>query len=93
MRVRKQLPIPALYGDPDNDRIWCNWDDCDNPSSYLHRVKICHAAGRYRHHRGQTCNGCEIKTFCCAQHLDYWTRSHQPGQYGKLGAGMNAVWL
>jgi hypothetical protein len=90
-RIRRQLPVPELYGDPDWERIWCNWDDCENPASSLFKVKVCHAAAR--HSRHQTCSMCETKPFCCAQHLDFWTRSHLPGQYGKLSAGVNAVFL
>ncbi|HEY2089890.1 MAG TPA: hypothetical protein VGH54_28200 [Mycobacterium sp.] len=87
MRVLKQLPIPD--GDADNDRIWCNWDDCENPSSFLHRVKICHAAPRYRHPSGQTCRHCEVKTFCSARCLDWWEHSHIPGRYGKTSPHLN----
>jgi hypothetical protein len=90
-RVRKQLPIPG--GDADNDRIWCNWDDCEYPGSNLNRVIICHASAPYRHSDGHICPFCEIKTFCSAQHKDYWSRSHVPGQYGKLSAGLNGIYL
>jgi hypothetical protein len=89
-RIRKQLPIPG--GDADNDRIWCNWEDCENPSSNLQRVIICHAAPRFRH-QGGLCAHCEIKTFCREQHKDFWARSHLPGQFGKLSAGVNGVYL
>ena len=91
MKVRKQLPVPAGYGDPDWDRIWCNWEDCDNPSSGLHRLVICH--GSRKHARAQLCAYCEIKTFCCAQHLDFQAGSHIPGRYGKLAAGTNGRYL
>lgn len=90
-QVRKQLPVPELDGDPDWDRIWCNWDDCEWPASYLFKVKVCHASRR--HPKAQTCRYCETKPFCCAQHLDYWTRCHLPGQYGRHSAGVNAMYL
>lgn len=86
-RVLKQLPIPG--GDADNDRIWCNWDDCENPASYLNRVKVCHAAAPYRHAGSQQCRFCEVKCFCSAYCLDYWSHSHVPGTYGKLSPGLN----
>jgi hypothetical protein len=91
-RVRKQLPI-ADSPDEWNERIRCNWDDCENPASNLNRAVICHAAAPYRHSAGHVCQWCEIKTFCRVQHKDFWARSHLPGQYGRLGAGINAVYL
>jgi hypothetical protein len=91
MRVRKQLPVPAADGDPDWDRIWCNWETCDNPASGLHRLVICHAARR--HARAQMCQYCEIKTFCSEGHKDYQARSHIPEQYGKLAPGTNRRFL
>jgi len=91
MRIRKQLPIPD--GDDEwNSRIRCNWDPCENPSSNLQRVVICHAAAPFRHNGG-ICQFCEIKTFCREQHKDFWARSHLPGQYGRLSAGVNGVYL
>jgi hypothetical protein len=91
-RVRKQLPVPGAV-DADNERIWCNWDDCENPSSFLHKVQVCHASGPFRHSDARRCQFCEVKTFCCAQHLDYWQHSHEPGRYGKLSGGLNNVYL
>jgi hypothetical protein len=80
--VLKQLPVPG--GDADNDRIWCNWDDCDNPASFMHRRQVCHAAAPFRHPGSQRCRMCEVKCFCSARCLDFWEHSHIPGQYGKL---------
>jgi hypothetical protein len=90
-RIRKQLPVPGCEGDDWYDRIRCNWDECENPSSGLHRRHACHAARR--HGSSQRCPMCEIKTFCCAQHADFWARSHITGQYGRLSAGVNGVYL
>jgi len=91
MRVRKQLPVPEAYGDPDWERIWCNWETCDNPASGLFWRLECIAA--IRHGRDQRCWGCRKRTFCSAQHLDYDSRSHIPGLYGKLSAGVNGRYL
>lgn len=91
-RIRKQLPVPGATT-ADDERIWCNWDDCENPSSLLHKVRVCHAAGPYRHSDGAQRSCCEVKTFCSAQHLDYWKHSHQPGRYGRLSAGINGIYL
>ena len=90
-RIRKQLPIPDGQ-DAWNERVRCNWEDCENPSSNLQRVVICHAASPYRHRDG-ICQFCEIKTFCRAQHKDFWARSHLPGQFGRLSAGVNGTYL
>lgn len=92
-RVRKQLPVPSVAGDPWYERIRCNWDECENPGSGLQKVKVCFAARPFRHHRSQTCPHCTHYAFCSAQHLDFWTRSHIPGEYGKLSAGVNGRYL
>lgn len=93
VRVRKQLPI-ADGPDEWNSRIRCNWDDCGLPGSNLHRVVICHAAGPLRHANPRDlCQFCEVKTFCTAQHADMHRRSHVPGQYGRLSAGVNGLYL
>lgn len=91
-RIRKQLPVPDGQ-DEWNERIRCNWEDCENPSSNLHRAVICHAAPKYRHADTHICQFCEIKTFCREQHKDFWARSHLPGEFGRLSAGVNGVYL
>ena len=97
MRVRKQIPVPEFYGDPDAERIWCGWADCDNPGSGLVTIVECYAAPGVRNHpelpRRPECSECRRVAFCCAQHRDYYVRSHRPGQYGRLSAGVNARFL
>lgn len=90
-RVRKQLPVPEAYGDPDFERIWCAWADCDNPASALQVMVECHANPHWSGHgtfpRKPMCAECRRVAFCSAQHADYYQHSHQPGRYGKLSPG------
>lgn len=93
-RVRHQIPIPGADGAlPDNDRIWCSWYDCENPGSGLHTIVICDAnPGVSRHPelpRYPMCSHCRRYAFCSEQCSAYYQRSHRPGQFGKLPAGVN----
>jgi hypothetical protein len=93
-RIRKQLPVPECSGDEWYDRIRCAWADCEHPGSGLITRVICNAAGVLRHRaRDGKCYYCETRAYCCAQHRDYDARSHRPGEYGKLSAGVNARYL
>jgi hypothetical protein len=96
-RVRRQIPIPELDGDPDADRIWCNWSDCDNPASSLHTAVECFANPGIRNHpehpRRPECSECRRLAFCSAQCMDYHLRSHRPGAFGKLSPGTNRRYL
>lgn len=96
VKIRKQLPVPEMDGDPDNERIWCAWADCDNPASGLTTMVECFASAPYRNHpelpgRPQ-CAECRRVAFCCEQHRSYYLRSHRPGQYGRLAPGLNPVY-
>lgn len=92
-RVRHQIPVPEFYGDRENGRIWCAWADCDNPASSLHTGVECFAAAGIRNHpelpRQPECAECRRVAFCCAGHMDFYFRSHRPGQYGRHSAGVN----
>jgi hypothetical protein len=93
-RIRHQLPIPEMDGTgPDFDRIQCNWYDCDNPASGLHAIVICDAARGIRDHpelpRYPQCSECRRIAFCSEQCSAYYQRSHRPGLFGKLPAGVN----
>lgn len=92
-RIRHQLPVPEVYGDPDFERIWCAWADCDNPASGLHTLVECFAAPGLRDHpelpRVPQCAECRRVAFCSAGHQDYYQRSHRPGLYGTHSAGVN----
>lgn len=96
-RVRKQIPVPGQYGTADNDRIWCAWAECENPASSLHTIVECFAAAGIRDHselpRTPQCPECRRVAFCCTQHASYYVRSHRPGQYGHLPAGVNGRYL
>jgi hypothetical protein len=89
--VRKQLPVPECDGDDWYDRIRCGWAECENPGSALITWTKCNAAGVLRHdrHPRDKCSLCETRAYCCAQHRDYDARSHRPGEYGRLSAGVN----
>jgi hypothetical protein len=93
-RIRHQIPIPELDGTGrDTDRIQCGWYDCDNPASGLHTITECHANPGVRNHpelpaRPQ-CAECRRVAFCSVQCGSYYVRSHRPGQFGKLPAGVN----
>lgn len=97
MRVRKQIPVPELYGDAEQERIWCAWSDCDNPASGLFTITECFAAAGVRSHpelpRRPECSECRRVAFCCTQHAAYYVRSHRPGLYGRLPAGVNGRYL
>jgi hypothetical protein len=99
VRVRQQIPIPDEIGrgDPNGDRIWCAWADCDNPASGLHTSVECFAAPGARSHpelpARPECPSCRRVAFCSAGHMDYYTRSHRPGAYGKLSPGVNRRYL
>jgi hypothetical protein len=93
-RVLKQIPVPEFDGwGRDIDRIQCAWSDCDNPASTLHTGVECFAAPGRRNHpelpARPECSECRRVGFCSAQCMDYYFRSHRPGQYGKLSAGVN----
>jgi hypothetical protein len=92
-RVRKQIPVPEMYGDRDHERIWCAWADCDNPASSLHTIVECMAAPGRRDHpelpRQPRCSECRRIAFCSEQCSAYYQRSHRPGLYGRLPAGVN----
>lgn len=96
MRVRHQIPVPGDHA-PGDDRIWCAWADCDNPASGLHTAVECFAAPHLRNHpempRHPECAECRRVAFCCTQHMSYYVRSHRPGQYGRLAAGVNGRYL
>ena len=96
-RIRKQIPVPEAYGDPDFERIWCHWADCENPASSLLTTVVCYAAPGMRDHperpRRPECSQCRRQGYCSAQHLDMDMRSHRPGQYGKLSPGVNGRYL
>jgi hypothetical protein len=96
-RIRHQIPIPEMDGDPDNDRVWCAWSDCDNPGSGLITAVECFAnpgiSNHGEHPRRPECSECRRLAFCCAQHLDFYMRSHRPGAFGRLSAGTNARYL
>lgn len=95
--VRHQIPIPELYGDRDNERIWCNWEQCENPASSLHTAVECFAARGIRDHsefpRHPQCSECRRLAFCSARHMDFYLHSHVPGRYGKLSPGVNRRFL
>lgn len=97
MRIRHQIPVPEMYGDPDQERIWCAWADCENPASGLLTIVECFANPRISNHpelpRRPQCSECRRVGFCSAQHQDFYVRSHRPGQYGKLSAGVNGRYL
>lgn len=97
MSVRHQIPIPEMYGDPENERIWCNWDDCGNPASSLHTGVVCYRAGGLRNHsqtpRRPECPECTRVAFCCAQHMDFYFGAHKRGRYGRLSAGLSGRYL
>jgi hypothetical protein len=93
-RVRHQIPVPWLDGTGrDTDRIQCAWYDCDNPGSGLHTIVVCDAnPGVSRHPelpRVPMCSECRRYAFCSEQCSAYYQRSHRPGQFGKLPAGVN----
>jgi hypothetical protein len=96
-RVRRQIPIPELYGDTDNERIWCAWSDCDNPGSGLYTAVECFASSGLRNHSERParpeCSECRRVAFCSAQCMDYYGRSHRPGAFGKLSPGVNRRYL
>ena len=91
-RVRHQIPVPELYGDRDNDRIWCAWADCDNPASGLYTMVECFAAAGRRNHpelpRRPECAECRRIAFCSAGHADFYSRSVR--NYGKHAPGVNS---
>lgn len=93
-RVRRQIPVPEMDGmGRDFDRIQCAWADCDNPASSLHAIVECFAARGLRDHpelpRVPQCSECRRVAFCSEQCEAYYKRSHRPGLYGKLPAGVN----
>lgn len=96
-RIRRQIPVPELYGDPELERIWCHFGPCENPASSLHTTVVCYAAPHVRNHRElprtPQCSECRRQAYCCVQHLEFDMRSHRPGQYGKLPAGVNSRYL
>lgn len=89
----------------DNDKIWCHWADCDNPGSGLWYIVECSAAagvragnvradGWWNGPHGEfpdrrMCSQCRVLAFCSEQCRGYYSRSHLPGQYGRLPAGVN----
>ena len=93
-RVRHQIPVPGMDGaGRDFDRIQCAWSDCDNPASGLFTAVECFANPRVSGHGDRPsrplCSECRRVGFCSQQCASYYTRSHRPGQYGKLAAGVN----
>lgn len=98
-RVRRQIPVPEADGDPDNDRIWCNWADCDNPASSLFVLTECYASRRDHSQRPRRplCPGCRRVAFCCAQHMDYYDHSHIQhdgrSEWGMLSPGVGPRYL
>jgi hypothetical protein len=93
-RVRRQIPVPGMDGTGrDTDRIQCAWADCDNPASSLHVAVECFQAAGPRDHpelpRIPQCSECRRLGFCSEQCKAYYLRSHRPGLYGKLPAGVN----
>ena len=104
-RILHQIPVRDEEAGPDNERIWCHWADCDNPSNAMHYLVECGAAPGVRagNKRApgwwsgphpelpdrQMCSECRIITFCSEQCSAYYQRSHRPGLYGKLPAGVN----
>jgi hypothetical protein len=92
-RVRRQIPIPELYGFTDDERIWCNWGPCDNPASSLHTQVECFASRRLSSHSERParpeCPECRRLAFCSERCADYYEHSHEPGRYGRLSPGVN----
>ena len=80
-----------MYGDPDEERIWCAWEACDNPASSLHAMVECMArrSPHGEHPRRPECRECRRIAFCSAAHMDYYEHSHVPGRYGRLSPGVN----
>jgi hypothetical protein len=97
MRVRQQIPNPWGADDDWDDRVRCGWSDCENPGSGLHAGVECFAARGIRRHselpRRPECAECRRIAFCSAQHMDMYFRSHRPGQFGRLSAGVNGRYL
>ena len=98
-RVRKQAPNPGPYTDEWDSRVMCGWSDCDRPGSMLFYLVECFS-GLQTTRRDHSelpdrprCPECRKTLFCCEQHADFARRSHVPGQYGKLPAGVNARYL
>jgi hypothetical protein len=97
-RISRQIPIPSMEGTGrDFDRVQCAWADCDNPASGLHTAVECMAAAGVRNHderpRRPECSQCRRVAFCSVQCASYYTRSHRPGQYGKLPPGVAPRWF
>lgn len=106
-RILHQIPVNDRERSPDglNDKIWCHWADCDNPSNARLYMIECHAsagvragnmrpAGWWNGPHGelpdrQMCSECRIITFCSEQCRGYYMRSHRPGLYGKLPPGVS----
>ena len=99
-RVPHQIPVPSAYGDPENERIWCAWADCEDPASSLHTMTECfnrRRAGHGQRPRRPMCPGCRRVAFCSAAHMDYYAHSHEQwggrSRWGMLSAGESPKYL
>lgn len=93
----RQVPNPGAYADEWDSRVRCAWADCENPGSTLFYLVECFSGRKPRTHpempREMECADCTKSVFCCEQHRSYQARSHLPGQYGRLAAGVNGRFL
>jgi hypothetical protein len=67
-------------------RILCAWADCDNTGYDCHKITLNDAkpgfAPKYINY-----------VFCSENCRSYFARSHVPGEYGKLGAGLRSRYM
>lgn len=70
----------------EGERIWCAWADCDNHAYSTYQFVVNEAKPGYARKLARY-------AFCSEQCRRYFMRSHIPGEYGRLPAGMRGRYL
>jgi len=70
----------------EGERIWCNWADCDNHAYSIYQFIVNEAKPGFAAKLARY-------AFCSEQCMNYFKRSHIPGEYGKLPAGQRSRYM
>ena len=70
----------------EGERIWCAWADCDNKAYSIYQFVVNEAKPQFPVKLARY-------AFCSEQCMEYFKRSHIPGQYGKLPAHLRSRYM
>jgi hypothetical protein len=77
----QKLVIIREANEHQGERIWCAWEDCDRYGFANHQVVINEAKPGWPKKLARY-------VFCSEAHRAFFARSHIPGEYGRLPAGI-----